>query len=507
MRATNGTTRQRVLTTLALINGVVMFALAFVLLRPKPQTMSWGEEIPSRESYVYVRDQTLTPDDLEHIASIKTMRSLHLQDCDLSECPLRGLTFASKELSSVDLTGCTGLWDLSFLSDLTVDDLCLADCADVDDLSLINLDGLYDLDVSGTSVDDLSPLSGSDLRVLSFARTEVSDIAPLAQMENLYSVDGSDTLVASLDALAGNEHLARVGFDGCPITEVAKPFAATYLSEVSLSRIQASDLSGLSGCKGLRTLSLGGNPQITDLSWLNEANYETLYKVDLAFTGLAARQIDWLRSCENLQELTVDGIELGNLDAFRKMRKLTFLSALACGVTDVSGLRGCPELETVLLGFNSIENARDIPVPDAEWPEMVLDLSYNQINSLADVPATSYRALLLQGNDLGSSERVPAALEANVTVVSWYQGVEKSPLRSFDRFSRVYMLGCPTSEYGTVDKAFSSFALDRVGEDELWYLLRTDGLDYYLGVDFGWYADYAEAHVHDGVVGERADGQ
>ena len=507
MRATNGTTRQRVLTTLALINGVVMFALAFVLLNPKPHDTSWGEEISPRESYVHISDETLAPDDLELIASLKSVRGVHLENCDLSECPLRGLKFASKELSSVDLTGCTGLWDLSFLADLNVEDLCLADCADVDDLSVINLDGLYDLDVSGTSVDDLSPLAGSELRRLSFARTEVSDITPLANMENLYSVDGTDTKVSSLDALASNDRLAYLIFDGCPITEVTKPFAAHYLSELSLGRIQASDLSGLATCTGLRTLSLGGNPQINDISWLSEANYQTLYKVDLAFTGLTARQISWLRSCENLQELTVDGIELGNLDAFRKMRGLTRLSAIACGITDISGLRGCPSLETVLLGFNRIENARDIPVPDEEWPEMVLDLSYNQINSLADVPATSYRALLLQGNDLGSSERVPAALEANVAVVSWYQGVEKGPLRSFDRFSRVYMLGCPTSEYGTVDKAFSSFALDRLSEDELWYLLRADALDYYLGVDFGWYADYAEAHVHNGVVGEQADAQ
>lgn len=476
--------------------------LAIVLLHPRQHVMSWGEEISPRETYVYVDHQTLTPDDLEYLASIKTMHSMHLQECDLSECPLRGLTFASKELSSLDLTGCTGLWDLSFLSDLSVDDLCLVDCTDVDDLSVINFDGLYSLDVSGTSVDDLSPLAGTELRNLAFARTEVSDITPLTKMANLYSIDGSDTEVASIDALAGIGWLSRVAFDGCPITGITQPFASRYMNEISLNRTQVSDLSGLSRCVCLRTLSVGGNPELNDISWLDEANYETLTKVNLAFTGFDARQLGWLRSCENLRELTVDGIELGNLDAFRKMRNLTYLSAVACGITDISGLRGCTSLETVLLGFNSITDARDIPVPDEEWPTMVLDLSYNQLNSLADVPATSYRGLLLQGNDLGSSERVPAALEADDVVVSWYQGIEKSPLCSFDRFPRVYLVGCPTSQFGKVDAAFSSFQLDRLSEDELWYLLRVDGLDYHLFVDFSWYADYAEAHAQTGAKGE-----
>ena len=504
MSKNGGFTRTQVLIVLAIAEGILTAILAVIFLFPKPYAMSWGEEIDRRENYVYVENQTLTQKDLETIASIKTLRYLRLTDCNVAECRLPELRFASRELRDVDLSGTEGLWDLSFLSNLQAERLTLSRCKGIEDLSVLNFGVLENLDVSNTAVSDLSPLAGSQLMSIDFSHTNVSDLTPLTSMNDLWEVDGSYTKVSSLEPLAQNRGIWRIHFDGCPITEFPSNLAASYMDEVSLAHTQITDLSGLAGVRGPSELNIAGNPQITDLSWVDEDMCESLDKLNVGMTGLTADDLGWLRSCPNLRELTLDGIELGNLDMCRAMHNLSSISALGCGLTDVSGIKNCSELEGILLGYNHVTDLTDLPRPSDEWPSMEVDLSHNGLTSLDGLPAGSYRCLLLHGNNLDYTRKMLQGVDCYSTIVSWGEGIEKSVLTDSYRFSDVYLLDCPPSEFGTVDKAFGSFQLTRITKDELLYRLRNDGFSYSVYGDYKGYVEYAESRGDgDADAGEK----
>lgn len=504
MSRNDGFTRTQVLIALAIAEGILTMVLAFIFLFPKPYVMSWGETIDRRESYVYVEGQTITQEDLETIASIKTLRHLSMTNCNVAECRLPELKFASRDLYSVDLSGTEGLWDLSFLSNLQAEELTLSGCKGIDDLSVLNLDVLEDLDVSNTEVSDLSPLAGSQLMTIKFAHTNVSDLSPLASMGSLWEVDGSYTKVSSLEPVAQVNGVWRIRFDGCPIAEFPSSLAASYMDEVSLAHTQIKDLSGLAGVRGPIELNIAGNPQITDLSWVDEEMCESLEKLNVSMTGLTADDLGWLRSCPKMEELTLDGIKLGNLDMCRNMHDLSLISAVGCGLTDVSGIKGCSELEAILLGYNRVTDLSDLPRPADDWPTMEVDLSHNGLTSLDGLPAGSYRFLLLHGNNLDYTRKMLQGIDCYSTVVSWGEGIEKSALTDDDRFSDVYLLDCPPSEFEWVDKAFGYYQLTRITTDELLYRLRSDGFPYSVFGDYSGYVEYAESRGDgDADAGER----
>ena len=455
--------------------------------------MSWGERISRRESYVYVNGETLPQSDLAYIAGLRRLTNLTLINCDVAECRLPELAFASKRLSSVDLSGTRGLWDLSFLKTLPAQDLVLSDCPGVSDLTMLNLEALESLEVDGTEVSDLSPLAGSHVTRLSFAHTAVSDLTPLAGLDDLWWIDGSYTQVDSIDALADFGGLWRVRFDGCPIGDVTAEFQARYLCELSLSHVGASDLSGFAGCTGIERLDVGGNPALADLSWLDRDCCGTLTSLDLGQTGVEADALSWIGSCTGLEELTVDGIALGNLDLCRRLSGLKLVSAIDCGLTDVSGLSGCTKLTTILLGFNELTSLEGLPPLDGESLGLVLDLSYNRLTSLRDLPAVQYRGLLIQGNESGLGKTMPRDLEAYDLVMDWYEGMEDGLFSDRYSYAEIYLLGCPRSQREAVDSKLGSWLVTHVREDELFDLLERDELAYGLWVDLSDYVEIARA--------------
>lgn len=478
---------------------VVSAAVAVYYLAGGSYETSWGESISRSDEYVSIYGETLTQDDLEYIASLRRLRSLRLSDCNVAECRLPELKFASRNLWNLDLSGTEGLWDLSFLSTVPADTVNLSNCPHVDSLSTINKDVVTDLEIDGTEVEDLSPLIGSQIERISFANTKVSDIRPLSEMgDQLWEVDGSDTQVTSIDALASSRWLSRIRFDGCPIEKVETPFESEILHELSLARTQVSDLSAFSGCTGLQLLDLSGNEQLEDVSWLDPECYKTLGTLRLGSTGLDAQDVEWVASCTGLEELVLDGIELGNLDLCKRMRHLLTLGAVDCGLTDITTLSACKELETLLLGYNQLQSLEGLPAPGQDWATAVYDLSHNQLTSARDLPAGDYRLILLHGNDPDLGRTVPSTIRPYMVSVDWFSGIEDSALSNISSLSTVYLLGCPNEEPSKYESPWWTWKVKYVSEDELLTILEEDNLSYGLyETDFTSYVDIARRKLSD----------
>ena len=460
--------------------------------------MSWGESIKRNEEFLTIEGQTIAQADLEKIAGLKRLRYLELKDCNVAECRLPELTFASKKLYHLILAGTKGLWDTSFLSRLQARYLDLSGCESVTTLDDLNWDKLDDLCVDGTGITDLSFVRDSQLHRLSFAHTEVSDLSPLSAVDELWEVDGSSSKVTSLDSLASLRWLYELRFDDCPITSPKKAFASEYLRELSLENTKVRDLSSFSRCTSLDLLDLGGCGRVTDLSWLAKETRETLTTLNVAHTGLDASDLSWLSSCTQMKRLTLDGIELDGLGMCERMRELEALSAVGCGLTGISGVQECTGLETLLLGFNQLTSLDGLPRSDAEWPRLELDLSHNQLKTASGIKSGSYRLIMLQGNAPDIWSTVPAGVDAYQAVLSWYEGLGDDRLPSKGRFTRIYLLDCPPDEEGSGGDYFWWYGVERVSEEELLDLLANNGLAFSLFGDYRWYVAYASEHlVHD----------
>lgn len=450
-------------------------------------TTSWGEHIKNNERYLHIVDQTLTQSDLEHIAQMRRLGHLELENCNVAECRLPELSFASKDLYYVSFEGTTGLWDTSFLSTLSAPSLNLNGCTSVDSISGLNWEVLEDLYIDDTSVSDLSPARGSGLVYLSFARTDVSDLSPLASCEELYEVDGPYTKVTSLDALADTPWLIRLNFDGCELENPTRSFVSPILHEVNLANTGISDLSFLASCEELELVNVAGNPKIDDFSWLNPNAKEVLRELNVSRTGLDASDLSTAASCTRLERLALDGIELGNLDLCKRLAGLEELSAVGCGLTDIQGIKNLKELTILLLGYNEIEDISCLPTPPDDWPQMELDLSHNKLTSLADLPKGKYRFLMLHGNGPDVARTIPAGIEVYQVTVSWFSGIEDSRLSNFSSFSQIYLFDCPEDEVASVEKYFPTYRLERVDDARLADLLENNGMGYSLSGDYSSY--------------------
>ena len=259
------------------------------------------------------------------------------------------------------------------------------------------------------------------------------------------------------------------------------------MHEVRLANTGVSDLSCLASCEELQVLDIAGNPEVSDLSWLNPNAKETLCELYVGRTGLSAEDLATVASLTRLERLSLDGIELGNLDLCKRLAGLETLSAVGCGLTDIQGIKSLKGLTTLLLGYNEIADISCLPAPPSDWPQMELDLSHNGLSSLADLPQGKYRFLMLHGNGPDAARTVPAGIEAYQVTVSWFSGMEDSRLADYANYSQIYLLDCPEDEVASVEKYFPTYRLARVSEAELADLLESEGLDYSLDGDYSGY--------------------
>ena len=454
-------------TIASIMVGFLTVALTVTFAALSRHRMSWGETIKRSERYVTVEGQTLTQDDLAYLASLRNLYRLELTDCDVAECKLPEVSFASDDLMVLDLSGTTGLWSLAFLEGSSVSSLKLSGCPGIDDLAFVTtMEDLSELDVTGTDVDDLTPL------------------ADCGQLRYLYA---ADTRITSLEPLTSLPWLREIDFDGCAIEELSTPFASVFLREVSLADTPVSDLSALADCDRLELLNLNGASNLHDLSWFDHQCCETLTELDLGRSGVAAEDLDWLAACTKLRRLCLDGIALDDLSFCARMAELDELSAVGCGLTTLGDLTRCGELRTLLLGYNHLTSTDGLPAPQSDWAQQMLDLSHNELTTLRDLPRGEYLCLMLQGNDPELGRTVPPKVEAYQVMVDWFSGIDDSRLADYLSFSQIYLLNCPAGKRKTVEETLPSWHMTILTEGELIDLFERDELAYSLFFETGPY--------------------
>ena len=277
---------------------------------------------------VNLRDSMATDETLVAIRPLKHVRSLLLNNLEISDEGLEALTDVTWPLSNLDLRGCP----------VTNDGL----------RSLTGLQNLKALRLSGThsaaTVDD----DGMD------AVAQISDLKVLSLDKLWVSNDG-------VRALSTLKHLEELYLAGTTIGDGALEFIATMpaIRKLRLSNDSISDdgLKNLSALQDLVELDISEDSLLTDsgmqhLSGLTKLQKLNLWRVQIGDTG-----VQYLKPLTNLKWLNLDNTRLSDagLPALKGMQNLTFLHLGSTSVSDaglihLTGLTALRDLKVTRCG-------------------------------------------------------------------------------------------------------------------------------------------------------------
>ena len=137
---------------------------------------------------------------------------------------------------------------------------------------LANFINLEVLSLEGHGISDISPLAGlKKLRRLHLSKNQIKNISPLAGLIELWQLRIVENLVTDLTPLS-ELNLRELNISANPITDLGPLATLINLEELFLEYTQVTDMSPLAGLTNLRTLRIGGNNTIIDVSPLAGLN-------------------------------------------------------------------------------------------------------------------------------------------------------------------------------------------------------------------------------------------
>ena len=216
--------------------------------------------------------------------------------------------------------------------------------------------------------------------------------------EDTLVISGTSLTSDDLTALASLDNLTNLSLNSCSLSDISALAALTQLTSLSLENNSITDLSALSGLRSLTALYLSGNPDIESL--------EPLYQLDsLTTLDIRGREItdeelqaleDELPGCTILTDDPKETVTEITLGGFTFRSDVTELNLANCGITDISALAACTNLESLNLSGNSISSISVL----AGMPSLkTLDISGNQISSISPLMALTQLESLNAANN------------------------------------------------------------------------------------------------------------
>ena len=341
--------------------------------------------------------------DLKPLAALSGLRNLYLDGnpirdfsplyslTGLTTLSIRGIALTDRQLEELSsaLPNCAihsetaiesvpdiTLGGVTFKADVT--ELNLSSMALTDISALSACRSLRSLDLSGNQISDLSPLM--DIRTLewlSIKENQVTDLRPLMAMSSLKTIYADANRIQSTVPLSALQNLRELYLSANPLSDLSGLGKLTQLETLYLEDVGLTDegLGQLSGMAGLKLLSLYDNP---------------------ALTGEAVDELGvLLKDCLVQHAPLVYSVEIGGRQIRRDVTELDLSNA---GVTDLSNLTLLPELETLNLRGNPLENIYTL-----QWVTSLrhLDLACNQIQDASPLSSLySLETLDVSGNQI-----------------------------------------------------------------------------------------------------------
>lgn len=268
------------------------------------------------------------------------------------------------------------------------------------------------------------------------------------------SLSGMGLTDGEMDQVAKLYALTSLNLSGNSITDISALSTLAGLTALDLSDNNISDIRALAELKGLRTLYLDNNP-ITDFSVL--AELENLTTLSIKGIAISEEQLQALSSAlpscaihsDTDQEDAAD-ITLGGVTFKSDVKELNLNSR---GITDISALSACRELERLDLTGNKISDIT--PLMDIPGLKEVV-IKDNQVTDLRPLMALNTLAYInAEGNGITSTV----------------------PLGSLTGLKELHLAGNPISDYSGLSRLYS---LETLGLEDTG--LQDDDLDSLKGL-------------------------
>ena len=349
-----------------------------------------------------------------HITNLDPVSQMpELRSLTLDGNPIHDLTplYSLSNLRMLSLRGCNlGSDELQALAD-TLPACAILSEAESPDGWNIRLGGLCfpsdvkELNLSGRGIRDISALAlCKELQWLNLSRNEISELQGLMNLPLLGNLDISDNQIVDLRPLIGLTTLRTLKAGSNDIVDISPLSAMTGLISLDLSGNPISDFSVLRRLTNLNSLRLNQTGlHDADLDYLGELVQLTQLTIDdnpgLSNEAFGLLQ-SHLRGCTISHSALIYTIQIENRSVRSDVMQLDLSGE---GIVDLSGIERLSCLESLNLSRNRLSNLYVLQLSASRSTLKTLDLSFNEIKSIAPVGELSaLENLNLYGNPLES---------------------------------------------------------------------------------------------------------
>lgn len=297
------------------------------------------------DGYVSFRQTAVTPRDISQLKSRKDIESVFITQCQIPQETMDVMWELDGSLTYLSIDQCTGFKDLSPLSKMTsLTNLRIEKCDMGNDvfkgLDFSKMDKLY----------TFSAMGNPKLTDISFIKT-----AP----ERLSSIDISYCDVSDISPISGLKGLYSLTAENCKISDLT-PIKGMKVTYAELSGNQIKDLSPFSGNKSLHRLDVSSN------------------QVD---------SVKALADCTDLEDLNLNHNKITSLDGLEKVIRLEKFECSNNQISDIKGLTNCTVLYYVNLSANKISDISLLSKNSKTLKSVFVD--DNQISDLSPLSGAS----------------------------------------------------------------------------------------------------------------------
>lgn len=433
-----------------IIPGVLAAALliAVILINPfNSKTIQIGDTEYEKNSYLDIREETITEKDIKSIVSYGKCTALYFTDCTFTG-QASDLLGDISDLFRLELTDCSGINNLLFVEKLEKLHYFVADSCGITDAML-------------TGVSFPESCSG-----VSMYKNQLSAIPDLSKCKSLTELNLNYNSITSIDTLSSVPKIEKLYLTHNQISDISVLETFIYLKEIGLSSNNISTLEPLHNCTALSNVGISYNSEITDLSVI-AANSKTL--TQLWACGLPNADFSVLLPCTKLQMLNINSCALSDLEFTKRMSNLKFLNAADNQISDLSPLSLCSKLQTINLAGNQLTSLKGFPQPSSD-DDLYILLHGNQLTDLSGLPASNYIRILTIYNNPWQNARHMNGLEGNHLVIDYTTAFSKESLKAF---MNIYVLSVDLSEQLELENILGS-RLQYTTEEEILPVLANE---------------------------------
>lgn len=419
------------------------------------ETMNVLWELDGQLTYLNI-SESAGFDDISPLSKLTTLHSFSVEKCDLANSVFKDLDLSKMtDLYSINIMGNPKLTDINFLkTSQTVSSVDISYC-EVSDISpLKDMSKLYTLKADNCKITDISALKGKSISTISMSENTIKDISALAGNKSLHTLDLASNEIESVKPLSECTDLKSLNLNHNKLTSLDGMQTLIRLEKFECSNNEIKDLSGISNCTVLYYINISSNP-IRDISIL-EKNKDKLKSVFL--DSCEVSDLSPVGKATDLVALSFNNNQITSLDSIKGCTKLKALSGDNNEISSLDPITNMTALRCLSFAHNKISDMKPVERMTASMKDSmyVLDLSSNNISTLALTGSKTYEAVLVYNNPITSLDNVRNIEGLNIAI-SYFDGIKLKEIS--EGYLRLSIVDCPLDKQVAIEDEVGRYAV------------------------------------------------